>query len=115
MDEILYTQRVFNGSDYDTLYPETIVEQVQGAIATTEKGAAGGVATLGNDGKVPSGQLPEMNYIPTSAKGAANGVATLGNNGKVPVSQMPYQYSTVDLISGVSPLATGTLYIVYEG
>lgn len=32
-EEILYTQKVFNGSDYDTLYPETVVEQVQGAIA----------------------------------------------------------------------------------
>ena len=29
-----------------------------GAIATIEKGKAGGVATLGNDGKVPTSQLP---------------------------------------------------------
>ena len=33
-----------------------------GAIPTTEKGAANGVATLGADGKVPSGQLPAMDY-----------------------------------------------------
>lgn len=31
-----------------------------GAIAASEKGAAGGVATLGSDGKVPTTQLPEM-------------------------------------------------------
>lgn len=31
-----------------------------GAIPTTEKGAASGVATLGADGKVPTEQLPEM-------------------------------------------------------
>ena len=35
-----------------------------GAIPTTEKGAANGVATLGADGKVPTGQLPAMNYAP---------------------------------------------------
>lgn len=38
-----------------------------GAIPTSEKGANGGVATLGNDGKVPSAQLP-----PISAEGKAD-------------------------------------------
>lgn len=42
-----------------------------GAIPTTEKGTANGVATLGSDGKVPSTQLPEMNYDPA---GSAAGV-----------------------------------------
>ena len=37
-----------------------------GAIPTTEKGAANGVATLGADGKVPPGQLPAMNYAPST-------------------------------------------------
>lgn len=37
-----------------------------GAIPTTEKGAASGVATLGTDGKVPTGQLPAMNYAPST-------------------------------------------------
>ena len=37
-----------------------------GAIPTTEKGAANGVATLGTDGKVPSAQLPAMNYAPST-------------------------------------------------
>lgn len=31
-----------------------------GAISTNDKGVAGGVATLGNDGKVPSAQLPAI-------------------------------------------------------
>lgn len=31
-------------------------------VPTSEKGTAGGVATLGNDGHVPAGQLPAMNY-----------------------------------------------------
>ena len=37
-----------------------------GAIPTTEKGAANGVATLGTDGKVPESQLPEMDYAPST-------------------------------------------------
>ena len=60
-----------------------------GAIPTTEKGAANGVATLGADGKVPTGQLPAMDYVPNSEKGAASGVATLGTDGKVPPGQLP--------------------------
>lgn len=60
-----------------------------GAIPTTEKGAANGVATLGADGKVPSAQLPSLDYVPTSEKGAANGVATLGADRKIPAEQLP--------------------------
>ena len=39
-------------------------EQV-GAIPSSEKGAASGVATLGTDGKVPTGQLPEISSVKT--------------------------------------------------
>ena len=60
-----------------------------GAIPVNEKGAARGVASLGSDGKVPSTQLPSLDYIPTSQKGAANGVASLGADGKVPSAQLP--------------------------
>ena len=58
-------------------------------VKSSEKGAAGGVASLGDDGKVPSTQLPSLDYIPSNQKGAANGVATLGEDGKVPESQLP--------------------------
>ena len=60
-----------------------------GAIPASEKGTAGGVATLGDDGKVPTGQLPAMDYVPNSEKGVASGVATLGTDGKVPTGQLP--------------------------
>ena len=79
-----------------------------GAIPTTEKGVASGVATLGLDGLVPSTQLPtspvtsvngetgavslsaaDVGAIPTTEKGAANGVATLDGTGKVPSGQLP--------------------------
>ena len=58
-------------------------------IPNSQKGTAGGVATLDSSGKVPSTQLPEMNYIPTSQKGQPGGVATLGSDGKVPEGQLP--------------------------
>ena len=35
-------------------------------VKSSEKGAANGVATLGADGKVPTGQLPAMNYAPST-------------------------------------------------
>ena len=41
------------------------------------------------DGKVPSEQLPHMDYIPTTEKGKPGGVATLGPDGKVPGEQLP--------------------------
>ena len=37
-----------------------------GAIPASEKGTAGGVATLGDNGKVPTGQLPAMDYAPST-------------------------------------------------
>ena len=58
-------------------------------IPATQKGQAGGVATLDDSGKVPSAQLPSMDYIPTSQKGAASGVAELDSTGRVPSSQLP--------------------------
>ena len=53
-------------------------------------GVAGGVASLGANGKVPNSQLPAMNYIPTSQKGVANGVAPLNASGKVPEGNLPF-------------------------
>ena len=52
------SQHGANGSDPVT--PDAI-----GAIATTAKGTAGGVASLGMDGKVPASQLPEISSVKT--------------------------------------------------
>lgn len=41
--------------------------EMVGAIDQSEKGRAGGVASLDADGKVPAGQLPEMNYDPAGS------------------------------------------------
>lgn len=40
-----------------------------GAVSAADKGKAGGIAGLGDDGKVPSSQLPAMNY---EGKGAVD-------------------------------------------
>lgn len=67
-------------------------------------------ATLGDDGKVLSNQLPDLNYIPTSEKGAASGVASLGTDGKVYSSQLPnlnyIPTSEKGKASGVATLGT---------
>ena len=47
-------------------------------------------ADLGDDGKVPTSQLPDMDYAPA------------------------YTYGIEDLTAGTSPLETGRLYFVYE-
>lgn len=65
------------------------------------KGKSNGFATLDSSGKVPSNQLPSMNYIPTSQKGVANGVASLDSNGKVPSGQL-------NLSSSISSTSTTT-------
>lgn len=52
------SQHGANGSD--PLTPDAI-----GAIASTEKGTADGVASLGADGKVPASQLPEISSVKT--------------------------------------------------
>ena len=51
--------------------PHGVTAAQVGAIPASQKGAAGGVASLGSDGKVPEEQLPEMDYDPA---GSAAGV-----------------------------------------
>lgn len=72
-----------------------ITERLQNYVKSDEKGAANGVATLGEDSKVPSSQLPEMDYIKSSEKGAANGVATLDANSKIPETQIRFRFKVV--------------------
>lgn len=81
-------------------------------IPTSEKGAANGVATLGSNGKVPAGQLPDLNYIPVTQKGTASGVAELDENGLVPSGQLPsYVDDVIDsyIVSGATELSTSWL------
>lgn len=50
----------------DKQNPHGVTAAQAGAIPASEKGTAGGVATLGDDGKVPTEQLPAMNYAPST-------------------------------------------------
>ena len=47
-----------------------------GAVSAKDKGQAGGIAGLGADGKVPSSQLPAMNYEGTGAVDTHNKSST---------------------------------------
>ena len=61
--------------------PHGVTAAQAGAIPTSQKGAAGGVASLGSDGKVPAGQLPDMDYDPAgSAQGVQDNLNTHTNN-----------------------------------
>lgn len=54
-----------HASQHGTNGSDPITPSAIGAIATTAKGTAGGVASLGADGKVPSSQLPEISSVKT--------------------------------------------------
>ena len=80
----------------NTSNPHSVTAGQVGAIPNTQKGVANGVASLGADGKVPAGQLPEMDYIATDQKGVAGGVAELDDTGKIPEDQIPPLLRMVD-------------------
>ena len=62
MDNVKYITKLISGED---LYYLKDTEARTNLIDKTEKGVAGGVATLDNSGKVPSSQLPES-YVSVS-------------------------------------------------
>lgn len=73
-------------------------EAAAAAIPSTEKGQAGGVASLDAEGKIPAQYLPEDGaFIPLSQKGVADGVATLGEDGKVTPEQLPNAVDAIPL------------------
>ena len=69
-------------------------------VAVVEKGAAGGVATLDDAGKVPEEQLPALDFVSTSEKGKPNGVASLDSTGKVPPEQMINAFDALAMQAG---------------
>ena len=83
-------------------------------IPMTQKGQAGGVASLDSSGKVPAGQLPEMDFIPDSEKGEANGVATLGTDGKLTDAQVPAAAKVAYTNNGQTSVS-GALDALFQG
>lgn len=80
---------------------DATVDSALGAL-TNRRGASNGVASLNNLGKVPTSQLPDMNYIPTSQKGSANGVADLNSHRAIDTKNFVPSDNT--LVSVLSPL-----------
>lgn len=63
-----YDVDVFNGNaDIIDAEVKKTYDLASQAVPVSEKGVAGGVATLGTDGKVPLLQLPSMNYDPAGS------------------------------------------------
>ena len=54
-----------HASQHASTGADPITPAAIGAIPDTQKGAAGGVASLDSSGKVPSGQLPEISSVKT--------------------------------------------------
>ena len=73
-----------------------------GAIPTTEKGAANGVATLGADGKVPTGQLPAMNYAPSTH------ASQHGSSGSDPITPAAIGAAAASHNQAASTITAGT-------
>lgn len=83
----------------------TLVASDVGALGTSTRGAANGVASLDASTKVPVAQLPDLSatYITTARIGVANGVAGLSASALVPSAQL-------DLASAAPPsVGTGAV------
>ena len=80
-----------------------------GAISTTEKGANGGVATLGNDGKVPSAQLPMAGHdmIPVANDIDTIAALTDGDDNYVINAYTAQRWSNVDVITLFTTVTKG--------
>lgn len=85
------SSKISYNNDLSSLEADNVQNAIDEIISL--KAEKNGFATLDSSGKVPSTQLPSMNYIPTSQKGIANGVATLDNNKKLMESQLPNIYT----------------------
>ena len=74
----LVTARTINGVSFDGSADITInAVDSTSRIASSEKGVANGVATLGSDGKISSSQLPEYSASTVDSVAGKTGVVTL--------------------------------------
>lgn len=80
-----------------------------GLLAKSERGAAGGVASLDMQSKVPEAQLPNLSetYILVAQKGEAGGVAELDATGKVPAERLPVDGKSITVGADGKLIAVG--------
>lgn len=104
---------------------ETGIQGPQGPVGPKgDKGDTGATGPQGPQGpqgvkgdKGDTGATgPQGLQGPQGAKGATGATGPVGPQGPqgAPGQGFALQYSTTDLVSGVSPLATGTVFLVYE-
>jgi hypothetical protein len=108
--------KLLKGSITEAELSAALLAKIEGKLDKAARGAADGVASLDENGKVPMEQLPDevagdfsaiaekvdahaadvdahknlfAGVVKHSEKGAAGGVASLDGNGKVPMEQLP--------------------------
>ena len=111
----LTTARKINGVSFDGSKDITIADDTK--IPVTEKGAAGGVAELDVNGKVPSSQLPS--YVDDTIEGTLATFPATGESGKIYVdtdTNLTYRWSGTRYIEISKSLALGeTASTAYAG
>ena len=79
-----------------------------GAVPITEKGAPNGVATLGQDGKLPPSELPPMDYDPAGSAAAVQPALTAPTGNKDnPHAVTAEQVGASRAVKGTYPIAAG--------
>ena len=89
--------------------PHEVDPEQIGAIPATQKGAAGGVAELGADGKVPEDQLPAMNYDPAGSAAAVQQAL----NSHIADKENPHEVDPEQI--GAATRAEGTISLPSTG
>lgn len=82
----------------DTVLNELSSGGSTGYISKTEKGVAGGVATLGQDGKVPTTQLPSVDSFKIELT-SYTGSGTSGERGKTSIGPFSFEPKIVFVLS----------------
>lgn len=111
----LTTARKINGVSFDGSKDITIADETK--IPTTQKGVAGGVATLNDSGQIPSAQLPS--YVDDTIEGTLATFPKPGESGKIYVdtdTDLTYRWSGSQYVEISKSLALGeTSSTAYAG
>ena len=111
----LTTARKINGVSFDGSADITIEDNTK--IPTSQKGVAGGVATLNDSGQIPSAQLPS--YVDDTIEGTLATFPKPGESGKIYVdtdTDLTYRWSGSQYVEISKSLALGeTSSTAYPG
>ena len=107
--------QVFNGTDYDTLYPKVILTNTTGTLPVSSggTGATNANAALTNLGAAKSKHTHVASDIKAGTFSDTNVKAKTGTD-YTTARVRNIQASTTDLTAGTSSLSSGDIYLVYE-